>query len=555
MLQNNAKLKSLIVSLWDTLWSSGIANPLTAIEQISYLLFIKKLDENEKNAERNIAEGYWTDKDYKLKFAGEYTPFVDVAKEEEKYKKSKDKSQTFEEVLTELRKKRKAEELRWSYFKNMSADAMLEHVRNNVFEFVKKLNSDTAFFTKHMEGANFELRKPSLLVEAIKKIDEIYLEIEKDAEDGKQTLQDIQGDVYEMLLSEIATAGKMGQFRTPRHLIKLMAELIEPKLGDRIADPACGTGGFLLGAYQYILTDLVRKTEQSKLTIDEDGFESGIVSSVLDATNKKILDESLVGFDIDVTMVRLGLMNLMMHGINNPHIDYKDTLSKSYNEEASYDIIMANPPFTGKLDKGDINPDLKIDTGSTELLFLSRISKMLRAGGKAAVIIPEGVLFGSSGAQKATRGILLKDNQLEAVISLPQGAFKPYTGVKTAILIFTKVQEDSKAWHTEKTWFYSIENDGYSLDDNRRKLKENPLPEVKTAFDVRLNTKYDNRKNHFFVELKEIQDNDLDLSYNRYKEYEYVEQKYNPPKEILAKLIILEKEILEDMNELNSLIG
>src|SRR5690606_10242213 len=237
-------------------------------------------------------------------------PYVDVVREEAKYKQTKDKTKTFEEVLAEARKPRKAEELRWSYFKNMSADAMLDHVRLNVFEFIKKLNSDTAFFTKHMESANFELRKPSLLVEAIKKIDQIYIEIEKDAEDGKQTLQDIQGDVYEMLLSEIASAGKMGQFRTPRHIIKLMAEIIEPKLGDRIADPACGTGGFLLGAYQYILTDLVRKTEPSKLTIDEDGFESGIVSSVLDPTNKKILDESLVGFDYDVTMVRLGLMNL-----------------------------------------------------------------------------------------------------------------------------------------------------------------------------------------------------------------------------------------------------
>ncbi len=554
MLQNNAKLKSLIVSLWDTLWSSGIANPLTAIEQISYLLFIKKLDENEKNAERNISEGYWNEKEYKLKFNGEYTPFVDDEKEEAKYKKSKDKSKPFNEILEELKRPKKSEELRWSYFKNMASDEMLEHVEKNVFKFIKKLNSDTAFFTKHMEKANFELKKPSLLVEAIKKIDEIYIEIEKDAEDGKQTLQDIQGDVYEMLLSEIASAGKMGQFRTPRHLIKLMAELVEPKLGDRIADPACGTGGFLLGAYQYILTDLVRKTEPNKLTIDEDGFESGIVSSVLDHKNKKILDESLVGFDIDVTMVRLGLMNLMMHGIDNPRIDYKDTLSKSYNEEASYDIVMANPPFTGKLDKGDVNPDLKIDTGSTELLFLSRISKMLRAGGKAAVIIPEGVLFGSSNAQRTTRELLLKDNQLEAVISLPSGAFKPYTGVKTSILIFTKVKEDSKIWHTEKTWFYSVESDGYSLDDNRRKLKENPLPDVKAAFDSRLKTKYENRKNHFFVELKEIQENDLNLSYNRYKEYEYVEQKYDPPKEILAKLISLEKEIIEDFNQLNDLI-
>ncbi|OUR93994.1 DNA methyltransferase [Flavobacteriales bacterium 34_180_T64] len=554
MLQNNPKLKSLIVGLWDTLWSSGIANPLTAIEQISYLLFIKKLDENEKNADKNINEGYWKENEYKFKFRGEYTPYVDVAKLEKEYKKSNDKSKSIEEIIAEARKPRNSEELRWGYFKNMPADLMLDHVRNNVFEFIKTLNGDTSSFTKHMESANFELRKPSLLVEAIKKIDDIYIEIEKDASEGKQTFQDIQGDVYEMLLSEIASAGKMGQFRTPRHIIKLMAEIVEPKLGNRIADPACGTSGFLLGAYQYILTDLVRKKEPKKLTIDEDGFESGAISSVLDKKNKKILEDGLIGFDIDVTMVRLGLMNLMMHGIDNPNIDYKDTLSKSYNEEASYDIVLANPPFTGKLDKGDINPDLKIETTSTELLFLSRISKMLRAGGKAAVIIPEGVLFGSSKAQKATREILLKDNQLEAIISLPAGTFKPYTAVKTSILVFTKVEEDSKDWHTEKIWFYSIENDGYSLDDNRRKLNENPLPDVKVAFGKRRRAKYEDRKNHFFVELKEIQDNDLDLSYNRYRDYEYIEQKYDPPKEILTKLIDLENEILEDMNELNSMI-
>lgn len=554
MLQNNAKLKSLIVSLWDTLWSSGIANPLTAIEQISYLLFMKRLDENEKILEKNINNTNKDKKGHALKFKGKYTPYVDVAKLKEQYKKSKNQDKTFEEVLAEARKPRKCEELRWSNFKNMPADTILDHVRFNVFEFIKKLNGDTAFFTKHMSGANFELRKPSLLMEAINKIDEIYIEIEKDAEDGKQAFQDIQGDVYEMLLSEIATAGKMGQFRTPRHLIKLMAELVEPKLGIKIADPACGTGGFLLGAYQYILTNLVRKKAPNKLTIDEDGFDSGVISSALDKKQRKTLEESLIGFDIDVTMVRLGLMNLMMHGIESPRIDYKDTLSKAYNEKASYDIVMANPPFTGQIDKADVNKDLKINTSSTELLFLCRISKMLRTRGKAAVIIPEGVLFGSSGAQKATREILLKDNKLEAVISLPQGSFKPYTGVKTAILVFTKVKEESKKWNTEKVWFYSVDNDGYSLDDNRRKLKENPLPEVKNAYRARAKAKYKNRKTHFFVELAEIQQNDLDLSYNRYKEYEYVEQKYDPPKEILAKLIKLEKEILEDMNELNGLI-
>ncbi len=553
MLQNNAKLKSLIVSLWDTLWSSGIANPLTAIEQISYLLFLKRLDENEKIAEKgnkNRIKG-----DYAFKFKGKYTPYVDVEKLEKQYKKSRDKTKSFEKILADARKPRSAEELRWSHFQKMPVDDLLDHVRYNVFEFIKNLNGNTSFFTKHMKNATFELRKPSLLVEAIKKIDDIYVEIEKDAENGKQTFQDIQGDVYEMLLSEIAQAGKMGQFRTPRHLIKLMAELVKPKLGNRIADPACGTGGFLLGAYQYILTDIVRKKEPKKLMIDDDGFESGATSSILDKKNKKILEDGLIGFDIDVTMVRLGLMNLIMHGIDNPHVEYKDTLSKSYNEKGIYDIVMANPPFTGKLDKSDINPDLKIDSGSTELLFLSRISKMLRPNGKAAVIIPEGVLFGSSSAQKATREILLKDNQLDAVVSLPQGAFKPYTGVKTAILVFTKAKENSKKWNTDKVWFYSVDSDGYSLDDNRRKLKENPLPEVKASFEARTKAKYKDRKKHFFVDLKEIQENNLDLSYNRYKEYEYVEQKYVPPKEILATLIDLEKEILKDMNELNGLIA
>jgi len=552
MLQNNPKLKALIVSLWNTFWSGGIANPLTAIEQITYLLFVKRLDELESKRERDAE---WNGEKYESKFDGEYTPWIDDilyrpkpdATPEEKNELNKKR----EEALTPRLKK----ELKWSFFKAMPADDMLLHFRNNVFPFIKDLNDETSSFTKYMKNAVFIIEKPNLLVEAVKKVDEIFIEIAEDAKDGKQSFQDIQGDVYEMLLKEIATAGKNGQFRTPRHLIKLLVEFTEPKLGDRIADPACGTGGFLLGAYQYILSDLVRRKEPELLQADDDGFERASISSVLDKKNKQILNDSFYGFDIDTTMVRLGLMNLMMHGIDNPHIEYKDSLSKNYNETGNYDIVLANPPFTGKLDKGDVNPDLGIDTGSTELLFLARISKMLRSGGKAAVIIPEGVLFGSSKAQKATRTILLKDNQLEAVISLPAGAFKPYTGVKTAILVFTKVEEDSKTWHTEKVWFYALENDGYSLDDNRRKLKENPLPVVKQEFTARAKTQYPDRKNHFFVPLTEIQETDLDLSYNRYKEYEYTEQSYEPPKEILAKLMKMEQGIIADMQELNDLIG
>lgn len=432
---------------------------------------------------------------------------------------------------------------------------MLEHVRYNVFPFIKTLNGESSPFTKHMENAVFIIEKPTLLYEAINKIEEIFVEIEKDANEGGHTFQDIQGDVYEMLLSEIAQAGKNGQFRTPRHIIKLMAELVEPQLGQKIADPACGTAGFLLGAYQYILTDLVRKKDKRKIEKDDDGFEIATYSAYIDDKIKKILNESFYGFDIDVTMVRLGLMNLMMHGIDNPEIDYKDSLSKSYNEVGQYDIVLANPPFTGKIDHSDVNPSLRIESGASELLFLDRISSMLCIGGKAAVIIPEGVLFGSSNAQKQTREILLKDNQLEAVISLPSGAFKPYTGVKTAILVFTKVEEKSTTWHTEKVWFYELQSDGYSLDDNRRRLKDFPLPETKETFANRNKTKNKDRKTHFFVPITEILENDLDLSYNRYKEYEYVERSYDPPKEILSKLMKLEQEILKDIEELNSLIG
>lgn len=552
MLQNNPVLKSLINSLWNTLWSGGISNPITAIEQITYLLFMKRIDEMELKNKKTTKSN--------SRFKGTYEPYVDEAlylfKDKDDYPKYVKDIDAAKKKIEELKKPRPKSELRWSYFKDITPnEKMLEHVRYNVFPFIQTLNGDSSPFTKHMANAVFIIEKPNLLAEAINKIDEIFVEIEKDATKGGHAFQDIQGDVYEMLLSEIAQAGKNGQFRTPRHIIKLMTELVEPKLGDKIADPACGTAGFLLGAYQYILTDLARKQSKKKLEKDEDGFERGANSTILNNKKKAILDESFYGFDVDITMVRLGLMNLIMHGIDNPKIDYKDSLSKFYNETGQYNIILANPPFTGKIDRGDINQNLRIDSPASELLFLDRISSMLCKDGRAAVIIPEGVLFGSSNAQKQTREIILKDNRLEAVISLPEGAFKPYTAVKTSILVFTKVEEKSEVWNTEKVWFYELESDGYSLDDNRRRLKDFPLPETKLAFDKREKAKIKDRKSHFFVPLEEIQENDLDLSFNRYKEYVYEEQTYEPPKEILAKLITLEKEILKDMEELNSLIG
>ncbi|MCB0397446.1 MAG: N-6 DNA methylase [Flavobacteriales bacterium] len=520
MLQNNSTLKSLIGKLWQNFWEGGITNPLTAIEQITYLLFMKRLDDLEAKRERDAE---FTGEKYKSRFEGIFT----IPGTDEKVNKN---------------------DLRWSVFKHKPAEEMLLHVQTKVFPFLKQLNGDTSPFTKHMQNAVFIMPKASLLVSAINIVEDIFKEIEKDAIEGGHAFQDIQGDVYEMLLSEIATAGKNGQFRTPRHIIKLMAELVEPKLGNRIADPACGTGGFLLGAYQYILTDLVRKKEPERLVRDDDGFEQATISAVLNQKTKDILDHSFSGYDFDTTMVRLGMMNLMMHGIDEPLIDYKDTLSKSYNETSQYDVVMANPPFTGNIDKGDINESLQLPTTKTELLFVERILHMLRMGGSAAVIVPQGVLFGSGKAFKALRKMLMDSAELKAAISLPSGVFKPYAGVATAILLFTKGGE------TGHVWFYNMENDGYSLDDKRNKIKESDLQDIVAQFKKRDPKKKTDRKaKHFFVPKAEIAENGYDLSFSKYKEEVYEEVVYEKPEVIIGKLEKIENGIQKGLAELKEL--
>lgn len=522
MLQNNSQIKAQIDKLWNNFWSGGISNPLTAIEQITYLIFMKRLDDMELKRERDAE---FTGEKYISRFSGKYK--IQGTKEE--VQKSK---------------------LRWSEFKRMPAEEMLLHVQTKVFPFLKELNGGSPF-TKHMANAVFIMPKPSLLVEAIKIIEQIFEEIAKDAEEGGQAFQDIQGDVYEMLLSEIASAGKNGQFRTPRHIIKLMAELIEPQLGQTIADPACGTGGFLLGAYQYILTDLVKKKDPKRLVKDEDGFERGTMSAVLTEKVKTILDKSFYGYDVDTTMVRLGLMNLMMHGIDQPQIDYQDTLSKKYNETSKYDVIMANPPFTGNIDKGDINESLKVPTTKTELLFVERIFHMLKMGGSAAVIVPQGVLFGSGKAFVDVRKLLVEKSELKAVITLPSGVFKPYAGVSTAILIFTKGGE------TEQTWFYEMQSDGYSLDDKRNKLEgHGDLQDIIHKYQKKNPKKDTDRSGKcFFVPKKEIVDNSYDLSLSKYKQEVYEEIQYEKPKVILDKLDLLENEITTGLKEIGKMIG
>ena len=523
MLQNNPELKSKIDQLWNKFWSGGISNPLTAIEQITYLLFMKRLDGLDQKRQ---ADAEWTGEKYTSKFTGTWIP-PEYRSQPEPEKFAVDKRS-----------------LRWSEFKRMQAEEMLQHVQGKVFPFLKDLNGAESNFTHHMRNAVFIIPKPALLVEAVKTIDDIFEVMEKDSKEKGQAFQDIQGDVYEFLLSEIATAGKNGQFRTPRHIIKLMADLVQPHLGQKIADPACGSGGFLLGAYQYIVTELAKKAGAQDLKADEDGFTRTSVAAALTEEAQAILSSSLWGYDIDQTMVRLGLMNLMMHGIDEPHIDYKDTLSKSYTEEAEYNIVLANPPFTGSIDKGDINEHLQLATTKTELLFVENIYRLLKKGGTACVIVPQGVLFGSGGAFKTLRQMLVERCDLKAVITLPSGVFKPYAGVSTAILLFTKVwgpKDKVSKPATEHVWFYGMAADGYSLDDKRSKLEGyGDLQDIIARYHSRDPATDTNRTAKFFmVPRSEIADekNNYDLSLSRYKQDVFEEVRYDAPRVILDRLI------------------
>lgn len=504
----NTALKSSIGRLWDKFWSGGISNPLTAIEQISYLLFMKRLDEMDVK-KRQDAE--FTGEAYKSLFGGN------------------------------------KENLRWSHFRQMESGEMLTHIQTKVFPFLKTIGKEESSFAKHMGNAVFIISKPSLLVEAVNIIDEIFEEIAKQESAG-QGFQDTQGDLYEYLLSEITSAGKLGQFRTPRHIIQLMCELVDPRLGDTICDPACGTGGFLLGAYQHIITTHTSKENQKT---DENGLTRGLLGDKLTDERQwaHLKEKTFYGYDMDESMVRIGLMNLMMHGISSPNIEQKDTLSKKYDEDNHFDVIMANPPFKGSIDKGDINESLSLATTKTELLFIDRIIKSLKIGGRAGVIVPDGVLFGSSNAHKQARKMILNDCELQGIISMPSGIFKPYAGVSTAILIFVKGGE------TEKVWFYDMQSDGYTLDDKRSKINGGgDLPDIVKKWKARKEQTENKRNSKFFyVDKKEIEDADFDLSINRYKVTDYEEVKYEDPKVILGKIEMLEKEIVAGLEDLKNL--
>lgn len=494
--------KSAIDKLWTEFWTGGITNPLTVIEQISFLMFARLLDIMETTAERRATR---TKKPFQGRFKGSNDP------------------------------------RRWKNFKQMDAAEMLRVVRDQVFPHFRKLNGGTTF-AEYMQDAQLMILKPSLLVSAVLMIDKLPI-----------TEGDAKGDLYEYLLSKLTTAGINGQFRTPRHIIRFMVELLEPKPTEVIGDPACGTAGFLIVVMQYLL----EKYTSPKGRLKGENGQTIYTGDLLEPYRHHIQSGMFHGFDFDATMLRIASMNLMLHGVDNPDIHYQDTLSNSFPEKfpkqasGGFDVILANPPFKGSLDEGDVHPTLTqaVKTKKTELLFVTLILRMLKKGGRSATIVPDGVLFGSSKAHTALRKMLVKDNQLEAVISLPSGVFKPYAGVSTAILVFTK------GGKTDHVFFYDVEADGFSLDDKRDRISESDLPDALTCWRKRSAKKdTDRTSKHFMVPVKEIEEKDFDLSINRYKEAKHDEVQYDPPKKIIAKLRALESEIARDLSELEGML-
>ena len=440
-----SELKSKIDKLWDLFWSGGIVNPLTAIEQISYLLFMKRLD----------------DKDIKGK------------------KDAKFSDKTYQSIF------KSNNDLCWSHWKHFEAEKMLNHIRDKVFPFIKKLNSNSeSGFSAQMKDAVFIIHKSSLLVQAVEIIESLKIHEQN---------QDAQGDIYEYLLSELKTSGKNGQFRTPRHIIKMMCELVGIKIGQTVCDPACGTGGFLIGAYQHILKQY---TSPKLITVDEEGSEHGLIGDKITSPKiwRHLKSKTFYGYDFDSTMLRISAMNMALHGIQNPNIKYLDSISKNNKEENLYDVILANPPFKGNIDKNDIHETLSrtVKTTRMELLFIAQMMRLLKVGGQCAVIVPNGVLFRSDKAHIAIRKKIIEEAQPEAVISMPSGVFKPYAGVSTAVLLFTK------GGTTDKVWFYDMTADGFRLDDKRDKVKENDIPDIIEKWNNRHKLKEPTKEDKWF---------------------------------------------------------
>jgi len=495
------ELKNKIDGLWDVFAAGGLTNPLDVIEQITYLMFVRDLDDADNvKSKESIMLGI----PFKSIFDGEYQVGANRIN---------------------------GEKLKWSSFRDISAADMYEIVQLGVFPFIKGLHDDkNSAYSKYMDDAIFKIPTPQLLSKIVDSLDGIYDLIKKSLS------KDTKGDVYEYLLSKIASAGRNGQFRTPRHIIKMIVKLMAPKPEDTICDPACGTGGFLVSAGEYLK-------------------ENYLEEIFMNAKNKAHFNNDMFhGFDMDRTMLRIGAMNMMTHGIENPCIEYRDSLSDQNTDKDKYSMILANPPFKGSLDYDIVAPDLlKVTkTKKTELLFLTLFLRMLRVGGRCAVIVPDGVLFGSSNAHKDIRKEIIDNNRLEAVISMPSGVFKPYAGVSTGILIFTKTGYGG----TDKVWFYDMQADGYSLDDKRAPIADNDIPDIVDRFHNLTDEAARKRTDKsFFVEKQEIVDNGYDLSINKYKEIEYTAEEYPEPIEILKKIQLIEIQIAEGLKELEGILN
>jgi type I restriction enzyme M protein len=518
------QIRNDIDKLWEKFWTGGITNPLTVIEQISYLMFARMLDMQEDVSERKAAR---SKKDFDHLFPD-----------------------TSEGQL-----------LRWKNFKNLFGTELHKHLKNKVYPFFASLGDETneagtathamAHIGEYMQDADLEIKNESVLVAAVGMIEKLPL-----------TQSDVKGDIYEYLLSKLTTAGINGQFRTPRHIIDAMIELIDPQPNNTICDPACGTAGFLARAMEYLNK---KYSSEDGIFEDEDGYKH-YTGDLLEPYRDHINKNMFWGFDFDTTMLRVSSMNMLLHGVNGANVLYQDSLNKSIKEnypaqeENFFDVILANPPFKGAIDESNTNPELlgMVKTKKTELLFVAHILRALNLGGKAAVIVPDGVLFGSSKAHQKLRQELIENNQLEGIVSLPSGVFKPYAGVSTAILLFTKGGE------TDKVWFYDLKDDGYTLDDKRTKIEANDLPDAIKQYAAYRQTRetgkpdytpwLDKTQKAFVVDAADIKANKYDLSINRYKEVVYEEEVYEAPKVILKKLKSLEKEIMADLEELEAML-
>ncbi|NMA48777.1 MAG: SAM-dependent DNA methyltransferase [Tissierellia bacterium] len=484
------EIRNKVDKIWTDIWAGGITNPLTVIEQLTYLMFIRSLDEKELENERFEA------------LTGQAMPRIFPQDEE-------------------------SQAMRWSKFKTRDAREIFDIVGTRVFPFIKNLNGDkNTAFSRYMGDALFLIPTPQVLQKVITGLDELY---EHDIKD-----LDMQGDLYEYMLGKLSVAGQNGQFRTPKHIRDMMVRLLDPTPDDIICDPACGTAGFLVSAAEYI-----REKYEPVMTEEQWEHFSG---------------EMFTGFDIDRTMLRISAMNLMLHSITTPTIEYVDSVSKQNRITSKYDIILANPPFTGTIDAESINDNLKAvcNTKKTELLFVALFLRMLRKGGRCACIVPEGVLFGSTRAHKALRKELVENHKLQAIISMPGGVFKPYSGVSTAVLVFTK----TGAGGTDNVWFYDMKADGFSLDDKRSPIEENDIPDIIARFH-NLDGEVDRKptEQSFLVDKSAIVANDYDLSINRYKEVVYEKMEYDPPMVIMDRLDKLSLDIVSKMEELRRLIG